>query len=342
MTIEQNCMKLCEEIKDYLKRISSFGWTVILIGIFLLIFISRNFLFKQEELENLFKDLYTLPLLSGLSCLGYFIFKLKKEKFDREVYYFLGVIVLLFTVIYCVSFLDFDTPWGKQAQKAAKESKGSAEESKGSAEKSQETAEKSKKFAEEAKDVAERIVSIIDLSNKAKWQQNNGGDYESYKKLLEMQKEIKNNELKKILAEQIDSIKNSYNAEDIWRVADSLPYICQRSDPPCAKGLEPIEGFNAKNVYDHLTTDYKLWPEHARAASLIRRIATYPNKNDMMFDVNKELVRLMGNENEKMMVRKVALETYKHLNQFHPKFDGVFDFSAAIEDWEVRKKEFQK
>ena len=317
MTIEQNCMKLCEEIKDYLKRISSFGWTVILIGIFLLIFISRNFLFKQEELENLFKDLYTLPLLSGLSCLGYFIFKLKKEKFDREVYYFLGVIVLLFTVIYCVSFLDFDTPWGKQAQKAAEK-------------------------AEEYKDVAGKILEIFDLSNKAKWQQNNGGDYESYKKLLEMQKEIKNNELKKILAEQIDSIKNSYNAEDIWRVADSLPYICQRSDPPCAKGLEPIEGFNAKNVYDHLTTDYKLWPEHARAASLIRRIATYPNKNDMMFDVNKELVRLMGNENEKMMVRKVALETYKHLNQFHPKFDGVFDFSAAIEDWEVRKKEFQK
>ena len=317
MTIEQNCMKLCEEIKDYLKRISSFGWTVILIGIFLLIFISRNFLFKQEELENLFKDLYTLPLLSGLSCLGYFIFKLKKEKFDREVYYFLGVIVLLFTVIYCVSFLDFDTPWGKQAQKAAEK-------------------------AEEYKDVVGKILEIFDLSNKAKWQQNNGGDYESYKKLLEMQKEIKNNELKKILAEQIDSIKNSYNAEDIWRVADSLPYICQRSDPPCAKGLEPIEGFNAKNVYDHLTTDYKLWPEHARAASLIRRIATYPNKNDMMFDVNKELVRLMGNENEKMMVRKVALETYKHLNQFHPKFDGVFDFSAAIEDWEVRKKEFQK
>lgn len=294
---------------------------------FLGIFVT-NHIAVDKELMDFFKTLYALPLLLGFGCLGYFMFKLWRENFEKEKIYFLGFVVLLFTIIYCVSFMGYDIQGVKQAQEAAEKSEKSAEKS-----------EQAAKTAENSEQITRATIEIANLSNRAKW--NNGGDFKSYKELVLLQEEIRNEGLKKFIIDEIKSIEISYDAKIIRPVADSLPFICQYSQPPCAKGFEPGEGFNAKNVYEHLS--YQLWPERARAASLLRNLKTSPNKDDVnMYDLYEKLVSLMKTENEKsLFVNKLAFETYKDLTGFHPKLDGVFNFDAAIEDWEVRKKEFQ-
>lgn len=312
------------KIKDYIVRHKLVFGTSVSIVMFLTVFVIQNILLREEP-ENSFRIFYTLPLLLGLSCLGCFIFKLSNGSFNKHLYHFLGFVVLLFTVVYCVSFLGYDIQGVKKAQEFAEESKAAAE--------------KSVKAKEESEEIVRTTTEILNLGNQTRWQMN-GGDLKSYNALLLLQKEVKNDALRGILTEQINSVNSSYNADDLWRAADSLPYICQYSlsgELPCVRGLEPVEGFNAVNIYQHLTELYKLWPEHARAASLVRKIETSPNKDDVIpSDINKELVRLMQDENEKMMVRKIAFETYKYLNQFHPKSDGIFDFYTAIEDCKTK------
>lgn len=326
-----NC--LLKQFRSFVRKTPLFFWYCLAIAIFIIVFLCNvvAIVFDSIELKfiELFKLLYAVPVLITLCSLGAYVFRLRRKvDIERYRFYFLGFIVLIFTVIYSVSFMGYDIQGVKRMQQYMEQSKQYKEETKEIAQENKEVSAKTQ--------IAAQVVGIINLAEKAHWK-SNGGDLQSYKSLKLLQSTTQNKELKKVISEQIEVIKNAYSAENLWISADSLNFICQLSQPPCAKGLEPDTKFNAKNIYDHSTELYKLWPEHARAASLLRNYETATHKDKVAVDdINKSLIRLMKNENEKLMVRKIALETLKYLNDFHPKLDDIFDFNSAISQWENR------
>jgi len=308
------CKQLSEKIRKFFDERNLAFWIYAFAIVFFVV-LFKIYVVNLKPEESLLR-LLALPILIGLSCLGCSVYKLKKDGGGKELYYLLGFIVLLFTTIYCVSILRFNIQGFKQEK--------------------EEFEKKINKATESSVNKVEKTAEILSLSARVNWQAN-GGDYNSYKTLLSLQNEIKNEDLNNFIIAKINAIKNIYDVDTIRKVADSLLYICQYSVPPCAKGIEPVEGFNAKNIYEHLTESYKLWPEHARAASLIRNRETSPNKNDVsLSDINKELVRLMKDENEKLLVRKLAFEAYKDLNPSSPKSEGIFDFNSVIKHFEEK------
>lgn len=105
---------------------------------------------------------------------------------------------------------------------------------------------------------------------------------------------------------------NIYAEDDscaLQKAIDKLPYICQQAQPPCSKGFEPIIGFDVDNVYQHLS--YPLWPERARAVSLLRKITDKDNIDRAI--LLEKLKTLIENEKEIPLVRQLAADTYTYL-----------------------------
>lgn len=181
---------------------------------------------------------------------------------------------------------------------------------------------------------------IANYRKRAEWLNDYGGDRRSYEILLSWQKKIKNPEIAGIILTEMERLKSVYSADVMTLVISKQPAICkfiiQPGVRPCAEGWEPLIGYNAINVFQHL--DRPLWTERAKAACLLRNIEQSPNKDGV--DKNalcEKLVNLMKKENENsLFVSKMAFETYKELTKFSS--PGVFDFNKAVEDWEKRKK----
>ena len=105
---------------------------------------------------------------------------------------------------------------------------------------------------------------------------------------------------------------NIYAEEDscaLQKAIDKLPYICQQGKPVCSKGFEPIIGFDIDNVYQHLSGP--LWPERARAASLLRKITDEDEIDRAM--LLEKLKVMFSDEKEIPLVRQLAADTYTYL-----------------------------
>lgn len=188
---------------------------------------------------------------------------------------------------------------------------------------------------------------IEKLKNESMWSVEGfqQGDRRSYLRLLSWLNEREDGVTKDLLTTAIEEINAAYATDVMLLHIEPIHnprgwWICKESADPCAAGFEPSEGFNAKNVFNHL--DRPLWQERGRAASIIRNIRTATHKDlvgkEQLF--GKLLDRMNPEKENSLFVAKMALETYKDLTGFSS--DGVFDFEGAIKDWEKRKEEILK
>lgn len=192
------------------------------------------------------------------------------------------------------------------------------------------------------------VAKISQLGDLASWHNKFGGQRQGYEELLSWKKKESSPEIKKKISAEIERLEEIYDPRIMVPTIEQLISICKfitkPNVPACALGMEPPTGYDAQNVFHHLTE--KIWTERARAACLLSNIKTSQNKDQI--DKEKEklfdaLVFLMKEENEKsLFVSKMALYTYSQLTGFSP--PGVFDFEDAINDWEnpERKKEILK
>ena len=104
--------------------------------------------------------------------------------------------------------------------------------------------------------------------------------------------------------------------------------------------IEPVEGFSAKNVIEHLEIEkYHRCTSRARATSILRNIRTALGKEDIdMTKLLETLVIIMKND-PSLLVSKLALDRYSQFTGFVP--SNIFDFNAAIDDFDKRKKQGQ-
>lgn len=190
-------------------------------------------------------------------------------------------------------------------------------------------------------------ISILQLADQSLWS-SQGGNRSSYLILIALQKEIKEQDLKNAIELQIKRITTFYKNSVMIPYAENVPVICQLAPSPCSKGLEPSKGFNAQNVIDHLDINrYSFWSERARAACLLRNIATAQGKEELNNDrikkkkLYEQLIRIMQKENEpSLFVSRMALVAYSELTAYQEK--NVFDFEGARKDWEKRREEILK
>ncbi|MDO8675351.1 MAG: hypothetical protein Q7K71_04460 [Candidatus Omnitrophota bacterium] len=190
------------------------------------------------------------------------------------------------------------------------------------------------------------VAKISQLGDLSSWHNKYGGQRQSYEELLSWGKKENSSEIKKKISVETERLEEIYDPRimipTIEQPISICKFITQPNIPACAWGLEPPTGYDAKNVFHHLTE--RIWTERARAACLLRNIRTSQYKDQIdkekLFDT---LVSLMKEENEKsLFVSKMALNTYSELTGFSP--SGVFDFDGAINDWKSmeRKKEILK
>ncbi len=257
----------------------------------------------MEEILKVF-----ILIVLGLFIL-WVIFHPRESRYTQE-YLLLGFLILLFTIIYCVSFLHYKIGGVIDISEL----------------------EKTKENLKDVNDFV--IIEIGQLGDRSRWQNAYGGDRSSYEALLSLKEKIKDIERNKIVSTEIKTIESVYSPDIMTITMDNFPTICQLSDPPCTKGFEPSIGYNAVNVFKHL--DRPLWTERARAAALLRNIEKSPNKESVdRKALYEKLVKLMKKEESSLFVSKMAFETYKELTGFST--DGVFNFESAILDWEQRK-----
>lgn len=183
------------------------------------------------------------------------------------------------------------------------------------------------------------IAVIKYLGDMSMWHNAYGGDRRSYTKLLNWQSATKNSIVSSLLSTEIERVKDQYRVNIMRENIDRWNLICKpHAIPSCGQGYENPKGFSAGNVLAHLSPE-KRWDERVRAACLLRNIGAALGKES----INKEelfekLVKHMDPKIENSLcAAKMALETYKDLAKFSSK--DVFDFSAAIKDWETRKAE---
>lgn len=248
-------------------------------------------------------------LLIILAVIGIGVYRSNK-KLNNEKYYFLGFIILLFTVIYAVSILDYDIS------------------DKGVRKKLEEKIEKTESEVTEVSDIVAWTLGNL----------SRGGDRNSYERLLSLQERVKNPEMAERVSDEVRGTGVFYDSEKVRSSINNYRAICKLSVPPCAKGFEPIVGYDAKNVYDHL--DYSHWFEKARAASLLINLKTATRQEEInMQDLCGKLVKLMQVENEdNLFVAKMAFETYKALSGFRSQSSDPLDFKSAINDWSEGKR----
>lgn len=139
--------------------------------------------------------------------------------------------------------------------------------------------------------------------------------------------------LRQEILKYIEDIKLDYKSSTIGPVITSQTAVCKQGtfcDP------EPIKGFSAKNVIEHL--DIKKYPEctsRARAAYLLSNIETAGDKDEI--DMNKvlETLVIIMQEDSSLLVSKLALDRYSQFTNFEP--SNIFDFKGATEDWNKRR-----
>jgi hypothetical protein len=177
--------------------------------------------------------------------------------------------------------------------------------------------------------------NIRELNIQALWPNSSyGGNRQSYLILLNWKVKVKNPEIKKLIYGAIKNIESYYATDIMTLFIERQIAICKYSVPPCSEGYEPPIGYNAKNVFEHLSRP--LWTERARAACLLRNIETSSHKDQIdKKELCSKLINLMKENENSLFVSKMAFETYKSLTGFSS--PGVFDFDKAIEDWNKRK-----
>lgn len=190
------------------------------------------------------------------------------------------------------------------------------------------------------------IAKITQLGNLSLWNNKYGGHRQSYEDLLSWKNNETDPKIKNQISIEIKTIQSTYSPDilTLWieRPIAICKFITEPNVRPCDWGFESPTGYDAKNVFNHLTRP--LWTERARAACLLRNIKTAQKKDQ----INKEelydkLVALMKKENENsLFVNTMALYTYAELTRFSP--SEIFDFEGAIKDWEKpeRKEEILK
>ena len=180
------------------------------------------------------------------------------------------------------------------------------------------------------------------LADRALWEGTKEcGDrtiYEDLRKSLN-QKEIP--EVRKVITVQVERIENDYKDSILAPRVDAIPAVCQQGTMQGAScRIEPVEGFLAKNVVEHLEVGkYHRCTSRARAAGILRNIKTAVDKDEIdMTKLLETLVFIMRND-PSLLVSKLALDRYSQFTGFLP--SNVFDFEAAIDDFEMRIKQRQ-
>jgi len=267
-----------------------------------------------------------------------FIYYSKDESFAKEKCFLLGFITLLFTIIYCVSFLKYKITGVVSIARLEEE------------------VQKAKREVEEDRvaivEVKERVIEVEErvksnfevkqLGDRAVWQSAYGGDWRSYLRLLDWKNSIEDARLSQILLTEIERVQNAYITDVIRLHIDRWGWICiPHAIPACSEGVENTEGFSAQNVLSHLAPN-RHWKERARATSLLRNIKTASGKKEISKEeLFGKLVDSMNSEKENsLLVAKLAFETFKDLTGFSS--EGVFNFEAAINNWEQNKEEILK
>lgn len=186
-------------------------------------------------------------------------------------------------------------------------------------------------------------IELAQLADRAFWEwTTNWGDRAVYENLLKCQGQTENLEFKNEIMRQIKKIKDNYKTSILGPRVDALPAVCQRHtmvEDRCK--IEPVEGFSATNVIEHL--DIEKYPEaisRVRAVGILRNIKTSPDRNgrDIMLKALETLVFIMQGD-PSLLVSKLALDRYSQFTSFHPA--DIFDFKAAIDDFENKKRQGQ-
>jgi hypothetical protein len=189
--------------------------------------------------------------------------------------------------------------------------------------------EKNMKSSQDIEQLANAVVN---------WGDYSGGSRASYENLVSEKNEFNN----PLVTEKLRNIESIYSSATMVLMVERLNTIWIPGSTPENAKCEPIEGYDARNIRDHLSANF--WTERARAACLLQRLKTAKNKKDIfnekLFD---KLIYLMGERNESsLVVSKMALSAYSSLTGFVP--SEVFDFAGAVKDWDnpIRKAEILK
>lgn len=178
---------------------------------------------------------------------------------------------------------------------------------------------------------------IRESEKEATWNISNGGDHRSYLRLLGFRK-TEDATKKELVMSAIERVENSYRTDIMTINIQNFLCIC-KSNARCPEdGYEPITGFSANNITNHLTPD-RHWRERARAACLLRNLKASPDKNEINKEILYERITNSMKDNN-LSVSKMAFETYKELTGFTS--PGVFDFDKAAAHWEENKDEILK
>ncbi len=171
-------------------------------------------------------------------------------------------------------------------------------------------------------------LEIAQLADRALWRgTQNCGDRTSYSRLVSMARKTRNIELKNTISEHIERIKQAYKSSTLELTMPTQVAVFKLHIKPYE--LEPTQGFQAKNVVDHLR--YPECSSRAKAAFLLRNIESATDKDSV--DKKEILERLIFiiKSDSSLLVSKLALDRYSQFTDFSP--TDIFDFQGAINHW---------
>ena len=106
---------------------------------------------------------------------------LSKEKLNKEKYFFLGFIILLFTIIYAVSILNYDI-----SDKGVR-----------------------------VRQLEEEVTEVSDIVAWVLGNLSRGGDRKSYEKLMSLRERIKNPEMARRVSQEVQKTGKFYDSEKV-------------------------------------------------------------------------------------------------------------------------------
>ena len=174
------------------------------------------------------------------------------------------------------------------------------------------------------------VFEIQEMADRALWERTkNCGDRTIYNELLACFNKTKSGDIKR----QIVRIEDDYKTSILVPRVDATPAVCQLGSmvgDGCTG--EPVKGFNAENVLDHLDiTKYPRCTSRARASSILRNL-TQEDKNKIgMKNILKPIVSIIKDD-PSLLVSKLALDRYRQFTEFSS--SEVFDFQNAIQHYE--------
>jgi len=116
------------------------------------------------------------------------------------------------------------------------------------------------------------INEISQLGSRINWRNTYGGDRQSYEILLDKIKETKDPEINKILSIEIKAAESIYDPRIMVPIMHEQFAICQLHKD--CKEIEPPTGYNAENVFHHLTE--RIWTERAESMHFLVEIGKTP------------------------------------------------------------------